>query len=182
MTHALFLTKIPVLDKGFVALVDSNCNSIKLNEVAVEYFKRLDGKFLADISSMTLIVKCPLFVQLNFSTFGLKVTNLPYPGHEVETYLPNVGEVGASSLEASQDIADDMTRTSAALLMNPKAYQADGCDRFISQILTPLNTYTTILVYGMYNDWCKFVSQNNAPNCIVAYTDAIHQIMRAEWQ
>lgn len=180
---SLLLNKIPVLDKGFVALFDSSCNGSKLNELAVEYFKRLDGKFLADVSSMTLLVKCPLVVQLNFSTFGFKVTNLPNVGSDkVESYLPNVGEIGAPELQVSQAIADDIARSSAALLMNPKAYQADGCDRFVSQILTPINTYTTILVHGMYNDWCKYVSQNNAPACIAAYIHATNQIMQAEWR
>ena len=178
----LLLNQIPCLDKGFVAKFDSSCSSAKLKDLAVEYFKQLDGRFLApDNSTLTLLVKCPLFVQLNFSTFGLRVTNLPNTG-PIEAYLPNVGEVGSSKLGASQDIADDIARTSAALRMNPKAYQADGCNRFISQLLTPINTYTTILVHGAYNDWCRFASQSSAPGPIAAYIDAVTQIMKAEWQ
>jgi hypothetical protein len=181
MEDMILLNKIPVLDKGFVAKFDSSCDGAKLNELAVEYFKRPDGRFLTEMSSLTLLIKCPLFVQLNFSTFGLRVTNLP-SSEELEAYLPNVGEIGSPSLEAARDISEDIARTTAALLMNPKAYQADGCDRFISQTLTPVSAYTTILVYGMYNDWCRFVAQNNAPQCLSAYTDAINQIMRAEWR
>jgi hypothetical protein len=66
--------------------------------------------------------------------------------------------------------------------MNHKAYQADGCDRFMSQILTPINTYTTILIHGMYNDWSRFISQNNAPAPIAAYIIAVGQLLKAEWQ
>ena len=179
----LLLSKIPVLDKGFVARVDSGCSGVKLNELAVEYFKRLDGKFLApDLSSLTLLIKCPLFVQLNLSTCRIQVTNLPYAAPaQPEVYLPNVGEIGAPSLEVSRGIADDIARTSSALLMNPKAYQADGCDRFVAQILTPLNTYTTVLVHGMYNDWCRFISQSGVPASIAAYINAVDQILKAEW-
>lgn len=172
--------KIPVLDKGFVAMFDSSSNSRKLNEIAVEYFKKLDGKFLTDISSLTLLIKCPLFVQLNLSTFGFKVTNLPI--QQIETYIPNVGEIGAPTLSASTDIAENIERTSHALMMNPKAYCADGCDRFMSQILTPINTYTTILVHGMYNDWCKFIAQPKPPNPIRSYMEAVAEILKAEWQ
>lgn len=177
----LLLNQIPVLDKGFVAKYDTSCDGSKLNELAVEFFKRLDGKFLADIASLTVIIKCPLFVQLNLSTFGLRITNLP-TSEALEVYLPNVGEIGAPELSVNQDIADDMTRTSAALLMNHKTYQTDGCNRFMSQILTPINTYTTIIVHGMYNDWCKYIAQNNAPASIAAYINAINQVLRAEWQ
>ena len=178
----ILLNKVPVLDKGFVAKFDSSCNGVKLNEIAVEYFKRLDGKFLTDLSSLTLMIKCPLFVQLNLSTFHLKITTLPNINSELESYIPNVGEIGSASLSANQDIAANIEQTSAALLMNHQAYQADGCNRFMAQILTPINTYTTILVHGMYNDWCSYLAQGNAPASITAYINAVDQIMKAEWQ
>lgn len=179
----ILLNKVPVLDKGYVAKFDSSGGSNKLNEIAVEHFKRLDGKFLTDISSLTLMFKCPLFVQLNLSIFGFRIITLPNVGSDqLEVYLPNIGEIGSPKLDVNQDIADDMARTSAALLMNHKAYQTDGCNRFMSQILTPINTYTTILVYGMYNDWSRYISQAGAPASIASYIDAASQIMKAEWQ
>lgn len=180
---AILLNKIPCLDKGWVATYDTSCNSDKLNELAVEFFKRLDGKFLAENSSLAVLMKCPLFIQLNLSQFNLRVTNLPNIGSdELESYYPNVGEIGSGDLEACQAMSDDMARTSIALLMNHKAYQADGCNRFLSQILTPINTYTTILVNGLYNDWSRFVSQSSAPAPIAAYTVAVDQLLKAEWR
>lgn len=180
---AILINKIPVLDKGFVATYDTSCNSEKLNQLAVEFYKRLDGKFLCENSTLTVMMKCPLFIQLNLSQFNLRITNLPNIGSdELESYCPDPGEIGASNLSNSQDISDDMKRTSAALLMNHKTYQVDGCNRFMSQILTPINTYTTILVHGMYNDWSRFISQNGPPAPIAAYTIAINQLIKAEWQ
>lgn len=179
----ILLSKIPVLDKGFVATYDTSCNSDKLNELAQVFHKRLDGTFLRDNSTLTVMMKCPLFVQLNLSQFNLRMTPLPNIGSdEVETYCPNAGELGCSSLSNAQDISEDMIRTSAALLMNHKAYQTDGCDRFMSQILTPINTYTTILVHGMYNDWSRFISQSKAPAPIAAYILAVGQLLKAEWR
>lgn len=180
----LLLNKIPTLDKGFVAKLDSSCNSEKLNQLAVSYFKRLNGKFLAhNLSTLTMVIKCPLFVQLNLSTFNLSITPVPHTADDpIEVYIPNVSEIGSSSLETSNTIISDMQNTSAALLMNPKAYQEDGCDKYISHILTPINTYTTIIVHGGYNNWCRFASQENTPTCIRAYTDAVNDILKAEWQ
>lgn len=180
---SILLSKIPVLDKGFVATYDTSCNSTKLNELAVEFYKRLDGKFLCENSSLTVMMKCPLFIQLNLSQFNLRITNLPNIGSdELESYCPNSGEIGSGDFQVCNDISEDMKRASSALLMNHKAYQADGCDRFMSQILTPINTYTTILVHGMYNDWSRFISQNNAPAPIAAYIIAVGQLLKAEWQ
>jgi len=179
----ILLNKVPVLDKGFVATYDTSCNSTKLNELAVEFYKRLDGKFLCENSSLTVMMKCPLFIQLNLSQFNLRITNLPNIGSdELECYCPNAGEIGSGDFQVGIDISEDMKRTSSALLMNHKAYQADGCDRFMSQILTPINTYTTILVHGLYNDWSRFISQNNAPAPIAAYIIAVGQLLKAEWQ
>jgi hypothetical protein len=52
----------------------------------------------------------------------------------------------------------------------------------MSQILTPINTYTTILVHGMYNDWSRFLSQNGSPAPIAAYIIAVDKLIKAEWQ
>lgn len=179
----MLVNKIPCLDKGWVAAYDTLGSSEKLNAVAVEYFKKLDGSFLKENSSLSVLMKCPLFVQLNLSQFNLRITTLPNVGsEELESYYPNVGEIGGKDLSANTDMAEDMKRTSIALLMNHKAYQADGCNRFMSQILTPINTYTTLLVNGMYNDWRRFASQSRAPAPIATYMLAVDQLLKAEWQ
>jgi hypothetical protein len=176
----MLLNKLPVLDKGYVAYLDSSCDSTLLKDVALGFFKRTDGKFLTDISTLTVVIKCPLFVQLNLSTYDLHI--VVTPPTEIEAYCPNVGEVKASSLDTSKAIADDMERTTAALLINPTAYQKDGCNRFVSQVLTPINTYTTLIVHGSYNEWRRFCYQSNMPAGISSYADAVRQIMDMEWR
>ncbi len=176
----MLLNKLPCLDKGYVAYLDSSGDSSKLKDVALEFFKKTDGTFLSSISSLTLVIKCPLFVQLNLGHYNLKVISAPCS--EVEAYVPNIGEVGCSDLSAAKVIAEDMERTTAALLLNPKAYQADGCDRFASQILTPISVYTTLIVHGPHSEWTKFVAQNKAPKGIAPYVNAVQQIMQMEWK
>jgi hypothetical protein len=176
----MLLAKIPCLDKGYVALISCSCNTDKLNEISMEFFKRDNSQFLRELSTITLIVKCPLFIQLNLSTYGFKIVSAPTT--EVEAYCPNVGEVGAPDLETSRNIAANIKMTTDALLINPKAYQDDGCDRFISQVLTPLNTYTTLVVHGSYDDWKRFCNQTKVPTPTKSYLKAITQIMNAEFR
>lgn len=176
----MILNKLPCLDKGYVAYLDSSGNSLKLRDVALELFKKTDGRFLSDIASLTLVIKCPLFVQLNLSQYNLKIITVPSP--DIEAYVPNVGEVGCPDHATAKAISDDIERTTAALLINPKAYQADGCERFASQVLTPISTYTTLIVHGSYNEWIKFTSQNGMPNGMVSYASAVVQILQMEWK
>lgn len=150
-----------------------------MNDVAMEFFKRDDSKFLREFSTMTLAIKCPLFVQLHLSTFNLNIMKTPVV--EQEAYLPNVGEVGALDLETSRNIAANIKATTDALLLNPKAYEQDGCNRFISQVSTPINTYTTLLVHGSYSEWKRFCDQSSAPLPLRSYIKAVTQIMNAEW-
>ena len=176
----MLLNPIPCLDKGWVALISSSCTSEKLNDVAMEFFKKDDSHFLRELSTLTLVIKCPLFLQLNLSTHDFKIVSTPVT--DVEAYCPNVGEIGAPDLGTSRDISANIKATTDALLINPKAYQEDGCDRFMSQIITPINTYTTLIVHGSYNEWKRFCNQQRLPAPTKSYVKAITQIMNAEWR
>ena len=176
----MLLNKLPCLDKGYVAFIASSCTSDRLNEVAMEFFKKDNSHFLREFSTLTLVIKCPLFVQLNLSTHDLKIVSAP--PSDIDAYCPNLGEIGAPDLETSKSISDNIKMTTDALLINPKAYQLDGCDRFMSQVMTPINTYTTLLVHGSYNEWKKFCSQQRVPTPMKDYIKGITQIMNAEWR
>lgn len=176
----MLINKLPCLDKGYVAYLDSSGNSNKLKDIALEFFKKTDGKFLMDLSTLTVVIKCPLFVQLNLSNFDLKILSVPVT--DVEAYVPNVGEIGSTNHETNKIIADNIHMTTEALLINPKAYQFDGCDRFVSQVMTPISAYTTLIVHGSYNEWRRFCDQNGMPAATSAYANAIKQILNMEWK
>src|SRR5665213_1954810 len=132
----MLLNRIPVLDKGYVALIDSCNTTSKLRDMGQEFFGGEYPTSLEQLGSLTVIMKTPLFVQINLSKFNLRIINADANAMATtpEAYIPNAGEVGAKERLNSESISDDISRTSAALLINPKAYQADGCDRFISQL------------------------------------------------
>jgi hypothetical protein len=176
----MLLNRIPCLDKGYVALLDASCSTAKLNDVAREFFKKDDSKFLRELGSLTLAIKCPLFVQLHLSTFNVKIITVPVI--EVEAYIPNEGEVGGPNAIDNRDMVSNMKATTDALLINPRAFQEDGCDRFVSQILTPISTYTTIIVQGSFSEWKRFCEQQRLPEPVKAYVKAVTQIANVEWR
>jgi hypothetical protein len=175
----MLLNKIPCLDKGYVSLLDASCTSDKLIDIAKEFFGKDDSKFLRELGSITMLIKCPLFVQLHLSTYNFNIINVPV--EEVDAYVPNVGEIGGSSVSDNKDISDNMKATTDALLINPIAYQKDGCDRFVSQVLTPISTYTTIIVQGNYTEWKKMCEQPKLPAPMKTYIKAVIQIANVEW-
>jgi len=181
----VLLNKIPVLDKGYVALIDSCNTTQKLRDIGEEFFGGTYPTSLEELGSLTVVIKCPLFVQLNMSKYNFKVINtILFEGATIEAFCPNPGEIGARERSTCEDISTDIARTTDALLINHKAYVADGANNFISQILTPINIYTTLIVQGSYTEWCKFAYQRPSPfpKPIEAYTIALQQIITAEWK
>lgn len=176
----MLLNKIPALDKGYVALIDSCNTTAKLREMGQEFFGGEYPVSLEELGSMTVVMKCPLFVQLSLSKYNFKVINAD--SGPIEAYIPNAGEIRANDVVTSEAIADDFLRTTDALLINPKSYQADGCEKYISQIITPINIYTTLVVQGTYSEWCKYAYNDRFPGPIRAYTSVIQQIIEAEWK
>lgn len=176
----MLLNKIPVLDKGYVALIDSCNTTAKLRDIGQEFFGGEYPTSLEELGSMTVVMKCPLFVQLSLSKYSFKVINANKG--DIDAYIPNPGEIGAPDRSTCEVISDDLSRTTAALLINPKAYQADGCNGYISQIITPINVFTTIIVQGTYSEWCKYAYSDGFPAPIKAYSLALAQIIEAEWK
>lgn len=176
----MLLNKINVLDKGFVAFLDSSGNAKLLQDLQDEYFKTKVNMRLLDLSSATLVVKCPLFVQLNLSQFGFNI--ITTPSDVVEAYIPDVSSVSADTLEDSQRICNYISATTDALLLNHKGFSMDGADAFTSQMLTPINVYNEIIVSGSLKKWVDYLNQNSIPAPMIAYQQAIHQVILSEWK
>lgn len=178
----MLLNKIPVLDSGYVALIESHLTTSKLRQIGEEFYGGEYPTSLEELGTMTVVMKCPLFVQLYLSKFNLKVIDANALARSTEAYRPNAGEIGAKERLDSEAIADDISRTTDALLINPKSYQADGCDRFLSQVTTPINVYTSIIVQGSYGEWTRLAYQSKLPGPVEAFCIAIQQIITVEWK
>lgn len=173
------LNKIPVLDKGHVALLSTSLPRKSFLKIQNKFFRgSLDDRML-DMVQLHVEVKCPLFVQLTLTESNLQA--IPLQVKTIEAYVPTVDEVGARDLETSKLIQQDIEQTTKALLLNPKAYQMDGCDIFVSQTIAPVSTYNTILVTGSIRDFVKFANRKNMPVVIDQYRAAVADIILAEW-
>jgi hypothetical protein len=127
-----------------------------------------------------LSIRCPLFVQLTFSEHGLSYS-ADRSSSVVEAYIPNVAEVNAPDLETSTLIQKDIEQTTEALILNPKAYQSDNCDIFISQVISPINIYNTLIVHGTLTQWMRYIEQRSLPRPVEAYRKAIEECLQGEW-
>jgi hypothetical protein len=175
----MLLAKLPCLDKGFVAVIDTSNNGQKIKEIGDEL--KINANFsLRGLATLTLLIKCPLFIQLNLSTFNFTIVNTGL--NDLEAYVPNQGEIGCSDASTSHAIAQDISQTTEALLINPSAYAADGCDPFISQVICPISTYTTIIVHGPLIEWTRYCTQSKTPAAVKSYIKAINQIIDSEWR
>lgn len=182
----MLLNKIPVLDKGYVALLDSSMTTSKLREVGAEFYGGEYPVALQSLGTLTIAIKCPLFYQLYLSKFNVRIIDANNKNEDsvVDAFLPTGSEIGCRERLDGEAIADDISRTTNALLVNPSAYQSDGADRFISQIITPLNVYTTLIVQASYDEWCNLACRQQAklPTSITMYNTAIEQIISVEWK
>jgi len=186
MTHAsktkMLLNELKVLDKGHVALLSSSNSGARLKELSDQLFGSLPHYSFLEIANATLVVKCPLFVYMKLAQYGFTIIQAPHKG-DVEAFMPDMTDVAAPVREDSETIADDIGRTTEALLINPKSYQADGCDEFVSQVITPINVYTTIVVHGTLSQWIHYInSAEKVPAPVSKYNDAIKELITNEWK
>lgn len=150
-----------------------------MQEIETDHFKGKINRQLWDIATLTLEIRCPLFVQLFFQQFDLKVINIVEK--EVECYIPDVSEINSGDHLLDKDIADYMTQTLESLTINSKAMETDGVDRFISNVLMPIGVYNTILVSGNLKQWMELIKKKS-PAPISAYRDAIYTVAGVEWE
>ena len=69
-----------------------------------------------------------------------------------------------------------------ALMINPKSYQHDGCEKSVSQVLTPISLYNTGIVSGFLIDWVNFIECDKFPVLIEAYRQAAYDLIMTEYQ
>ena len=176
----MLLNKMNVSGKGFVALLEVIGSGKILQSIQDEYFKTKYSLKLLELSSATLIIKAPLFVQLNLSQSGLSVYSTPIT--EVEAYIPDLSEINGNSIEDREEMSNYIKITTEALLLNQQGLPMDGADTFTAQLLTPISVYSEIIVNGSLRQWITFLNQKNMPKQVEVYRIAIENLLRNEWK
>lgn len=176
----MLLNKLNIGDKGFVALLEVSGSGRMLQDIQDEYFKTKYSLRLLELSTATLVVKCPLFVQLNLSQSGLNIISTPT--QEVEAYIPDLSEIAGNSIEDRQEMESYIKITTEALLLNQKGLPMDGADTFTAQLLTPISVYSEIIVTGNIRQWIQLLNQKNLPLQVERYRSTVESILLNEWK
>lgn len=176
----MLLNKLNIGDKGFVALLEVSGSGRMLQNIQDEYFKTKYSLRLLELSTATLVIKCPLFVQLNLSQSGLNIISTPT--QEVEAYIPDLSEIAGNSIEDRQEMESYIKITTEALLLNQKGLPMDGADTFTAQLLTPISVYSEIIVTGNIRQWIQLLNQKNLPLQVERYRSTVESILLNEWK
>lgn len=176
----MLLNKINVLDKGFVAPLCFSGNGRLLQDVQDEYFKTRANLKLLDISSASIVIKCPIFVQLNLSQYGFSI--ITTPSNDVEAYIPDVSMIDGDTVEDKNEIHRYISMTTEALLLNHTGIKMDGASAFTSQLLTPITVYNELIVSGNIRRWAEYIRQKNLPKEIESYRVNIEFVLAQEWK
>ena len=176
----MLLSKENVLDKGFVAPLEFCGGGKILQDLQDSYFRTKTNMKLLKIASATLIIKCPLFVQVNLQQYGLDV--IATPSDCIEAYIPDISMVEGETIEDRQRIVQYMQATTEALLLNQKGMTMDGGDSFTSQLLMPITVYSEIIVHGSLSQWVNYLNQKKLPKEIKAYQVQISSTLESEWK
>lgn len=176
----MLLNKNNILDKGFVAPLCFNGGGRLLQDLQDHYFKANVNVKLLNISTATLVIKCPLFVQLNLSQYGLDIISTP--SDDIEAYTPDLSMIEGESLEDREGVVEYINRTTDALLLNNRGMMVDGVDKFTSQLLMPITVYNELIVHGSLADWLVYLKQNKLPKELEAYRCQIKEVLKTEWK
>lgn len=176
----MLLNKLNVLDKGFVAPLSFSGNGKILQDLQDHYFKTRTNLKLLELSSASLVIKCPLFVQLNLSQYGLNI--ITTPSDNVEAYVPDISLIEGESADDREEIRHYIDMTTQALLLNQKGIAMDGASRFTAQLLTPITVYNELIVSGKLNNWLAFLKQSKLPKELEMYRKSVQDTLSSEWR
>lgn len=176
----MLLNKLNVSDKGFVALLEVSGSGKILQQLQDCYFTSRVNSKLLDIANATLVIKCPLFVQLNMSQFGFSI--ITTPPKEIEAYIPDLSEISGDSLEDRQEIYNYIKITTEALLLNQKGLSMDGADTTTAQLLMPISTYNELIISGSLKQWIAYISQKDLPSPMNLYQRRVEDCLTLHWK
>jgi hypothetical protein len=178
----MLFNKHHLLDNGYIAIAGYSIEPNKYRGIIKEFTRTRKAKpHMLDTVHVSVLIKCPLFVK-TFILESVKPNCITSKTLQPEAYKPTLNEIKSGNHETDTLIADDISRTTEALLINPKAYQSDACDIFISQVISPISVYVESLMSASLVDWGKLLVRNDLPAPIQIYVSTLKEIIAAEWK
>jgi hypothetical protein len=165
--------RVDVYD-GYVQCTQESHDSITLEALV----KEVGYKNAIELVTCTLKFKAPLFIRMGIVKESLTIVDIPKSFNKV--FIPDVSMIQSGNHELDAEIAEHIKQMAEVSVINIKGFQADGCDRFIAQTITPINVYIEFYAAITLSQMIRY-SQQKLPVPVQNYVDAINDIVTATW-
>jgi len=171
--------KIPTLDKGFVQLRCCAPNARDLDIMKSELYRGTLSPQLLEIVNVFLNIKCPYFLLIPLVSSGIRA--ISRPGHTSDAYVPQVDVIKSGNNALDLEIADSMSATIEALMLNQMSYTKDGCNSFVATITTPVAAYWEGMMFGLLKDWIRFANAPGLHPLVKEYQKSVISALSVEY-
>ena len=164
---------IPVLDKGYVALLDT---SLSMKRIRSLLSQSVSANMLLPHVVLTFKIKCPILVRLRFSEYGIATTSIPMSAKQMETYKPTLIDVESPDLEQSVKISQEIEKINDFLMSRIK-----NTSDPLELINAPISLYNIIVASAPLEVWRKFTVNIEPHTLIQPYQRAINDLVLADY-
>ena len=180
MTEKTQLNKLPVLDKGYVAMI--SCSPSYQDHLCMmsSFFRNRLTHNLIDVTFVHLEVKCPYFILIPMISSGIKVVSSV--NQITDAFCPTIEHISSGSHANDKDISESMRFTIESLMINQKAYVHDGCNSLVASVTTPVAAYWEGVMYASMTEWAKFIFAKGLHPIVKQYQSAISDMISTEYK
>jgi len=180
MQMDLPLGSTPVLDKGYVKLLSASPSGQQISIIRNQVFRGLVKESLTDLPRVVLKIRCPYVVLHHLQSTKIRIINDLSVNKEF-VYEPQITDIRSGKHETDVELAEYMSSTLNALVVNQVTLKQDGCNAFIAQLTTPIAAYWEGIAYGDLSDWIRIIVAPHTPPMVKAYQDAFKLTISTEF-
>lgn len=174
------LNKLPVLDKGYVAMMSCSPSYQEHVRMMSSFFRNRLTQNLIDVTYVHLEVKCPYFILIPMISSNIKV--ISSVNQATDAFVPTVEHISSGSLDNDRDISESMSITIDSLMLNQKAYVHDGCNALVASLTTPVAAYWDGVMYASMSEWARFMFAKGLHPIVKQYQTAIYNAISTEYK
>ena len=148
------INAISLYDHGFISVLYSSFSAKKAEELELFYLPKINhGRLSSEFSRISFLMRVPMFILTQMVNYDIKI--MYAKSDEEQYFLPTEADIVGCDLETALQMKAVIEETTAALQINPSALVADGCNPEVSQILTPVSRYVTIITEAKKSEWLR---------------------------
>jgi hypothetical protein len=165
--------RVDVYD-GYMQMIGCNHDADMLKTISDE----IGYSNALKLTIVSLKLRAPLFVRIGVSNYTLDTSDVPKSTGK--TFVPDVSMISSGNNVLDREIAEHIRHMSETATINVRDFQRDGCDRFVAQLVTPINTYVDFYATMTLDRLIKF-SKLKLPVPMQRYVEAAADIVCVTW-